>query len=293
VIVLSYTGTTIVSGDISMEEKILKSWSEFKSTIDEIRRIYGYHEYTIDTDHSMKFNNTILFRGQQNPNWRLETTLERKSQEIFTVRRYLFMATKSLNELESYTGAKWNVPDFPDVVEEINKKQSQFGPYLPYYDYLVYLRHHAYPSPLLDWTESPYIAAYFAMCDQPSIEQVSVYAYIETPSGLKSVAPGKATISLQGPYVSTDKRHFAQKAWYTVATRWSSENSEHTFCSHHDLFDNPENNQDILIKITIPAAERKLALRELSDYNINHFTLFQNEDALIKTLSMKDFDIGN
>lgn len=201
------------------------------------------------------------------------------------------LASRSVNELESYMGNKWNIPDFPDLLDEIKEKQSEFGPYLPCYDYLVYLRHHGYPSPLLDWTESPYIAAYFAMSEMPSAERVAVYAYIETPLGFKSVGSNKALIKIQGPFVSTDKRHFAQKAWYTVATRWSNEDQEHTFCSHHEVFNNTENNQDILIKITIPAENRKQALKELNDYNINHFTLFQNEDALIKTLSMREFDM--
>ena len=48
--------------------------------------------------------------------------------------------------------------------------------------------------------------------------------------------------------------------------------------------------QDVLIKIAIPVGGRSLALRELSDYNINHFTLFQTEDALVKAMSMKQFD---
>ena len=276
-----------------MEETTLNDWSELKPTIDEIRTKYGYHEFPVGEDKTHRFNNTILFRGQQSASWKLETTLERKTKEKFSVLHYLNLASKSVNELESYMGTKWNIPDFPMLAGEIEKKQSEYSPYLPCYDYLVYLRHHGYPSPLLDWTESPYIAAYFAMCETPLEERVAVYAYIETPVGAKSVGTDKAQISLQGPFVSTDKRHFAQKAWYTVASRWVGESAQHVFCSHHDVFDNPENDQDILIKITIPTVDRKLALRELNDYNINHFTLFQSEDALIKALSMKDFDISD
>jgi hypothetical protein len=282
-----------------MEERNLNSWTDFKKVIDEIRKEYGYFER----------ENRVLFRGQ--PNLPLKTTLERKTALDFTQFSYLLLAMKMIDEVESYTGKKWDIPDFSILKEEIDKEQEQvwFKICFPrsIYSYLVYLRHYGYPSPLLDWTTSPYIAAYFAMCDSPreksklvdgkcelvQDDNVTVYAYIEFLSNIKSFYnPG---INVLPSHINTDRRHFAQKAWYTVATRWSAETSTHTFCSHHEVFDRPRKNyespQDLLIKITIPTIERSKALKELdSDYNINHFTLFQTEDSLIKALSIRDFE---
>jgi hypothetical protein len=51
------------------------------------------------------------------------------------------------------------------------------------------------------------------------------------------------------------------------------------------------NEQDLLIKITLPTKQRRPALEELNDYNINHFTLFQTEDALIKALAIREFEV--
>jgi hypothetical protein len=122
---------------------------------------------------------------------------------------------------------------------------------------------------------------------------VAVFAYIEYVEHVKSIE--NPFITVLGPYVSTHKRHFSQKAWYTIASRWSDESTQHTFCSHHEIFDKARKSteplQDLLIKITIPITERRKALRELdNDYNINHFTLFQTEDSLIKTLGIRDFE---
>jgi hypothetical protein len=75
-----------------------------------------------------------------------------------------------------------------------------------------------------------------------------------------------------------------------VALKWSEERRAHVFCSPDEIFDRKHPNQDILIKITLPITDRKLALKDLGDYNINHFTLFQTEDSLIRKFSMENFD---
>ena len=278
-----------------MEEIKLKKWNEFRNVVDDIRNKYGYHEIVLENNKTYREKNVVLFRGQQNAGWQLETTLERKTKRTFSVGQYLSRATRLVHELEAYTNKKWNIPDMPLIDQEIEEKQdSLFGPYVPHYDYLIYLRHHGYPSPLLDWSESPYIAAYFAMLEPLQEGDVAIFVYVESTNSGKEFFAGNAIIKLFGPFVSTDKRHFMQQAWYTTATKWSEGWSQHIFCSHHEVFDQSDlgNTQDILIKITIPASERKTALKDLYEHNINHFTLFQTEDSLVKALSMKYFDLG-
>lgn len=272
-----------------MDQYDLNSWDEFRTLIQDVRKKYGYLKLT--EEKSKK--NVVLFRGHGNAEWPMLTTLERTSSKEISVENYIRYALRCINELESFTGKKWDVPQLPDIQKDISEAKDYMRQVIPYYlyDYLVYLRHNGFPSPLLDWTTSPYIAAYFSYCEKYFYDRVAVYAYIERPMGAKGGTGGSPRINLMGPYVTTHSRHFAQKAWYTIATKYDYSNNEHRFCGHSNIFDKDMEHQDILIKITIPSSERLKALEELSDYNINHFTLFQTEESLVKALSIKEFDL--
>jgi hypothetical protein len=272
-----------------METIRVKSWDGFERTIAAIRREHGIYRREMQDGTVFQKETRILFRGQANAKWQLNTTLERQTADAYDVLRYVHAAAHHAYEVESFTGTRWNVPTFPEYEKEIAARKDPFEVYLPAYSYLVYLRHHAFPSPLLDWAESPYVAAYFAFAERER-GRAAVYCYIERPKLIKSGSAGTPMITVKGPYVTTHKRHFAQKAWYTIATKWSYTEEKHYFCLHELVFDRNDEDQDLLIKIEIPTTQRSCVLKALNGYNINHFTLFQSEDSLIKALAMKEFD---
>ncbi|WP_197172173.1 FRG domain-containing protein [Novipirellula aureliae] len=269
----------------------LNSWTEFPQAIADIRDEFGTRTVDIPDKESVTLDNQVLFRGQADADWRLQTTLERASNSQINVQYYLQRADSCVNEIESVTGREWNLQSYPDIKKEIETVQDFMRVHLPHYDYLVYLRHHGFPSPLLDWTTSPYVAAYFAMEPSNEADRCAVFAFIETPEGTKGGRGNSSMIHTHGPYVTTHTRHFAQKAWYTTATHWDLDANTHTFCSHHDVTPFSVVTQDVLVKITIPRRDRIAALKQLGEYNINHYTLFQTEDALIRTMGLRAFDI--
>lgn len=269
----------------------LERWSDYWPTVEEIRRIYA--ESIVEGGNRRKFEHTeqMLFRGHSSAEWPLSTTLERRSNEKFTIESYLKSATRYAEEIEAFTGKHWDNTSYNQVCDEL-KLFDVLDPRLPCYDYLVYLRHFGFPSPLLDWTRSPFIAAFFAFANPFPGDRVAIYVFIETPEGGKSMAEGQPRIKDFGPFTRTHSRHFAQQAQYTIATK--SESSQHVFCPHEQAVVANQTgvvDQDVLVKITLPKTERWDALSYLEEHNLNHFTLFQDEGALIDAISVREFDV--
>jgi FRG domain len=113
----------------------------------------------------------LLFRGQSNSEWKLETTLERAGCIAMYFREYYELITSSIAAaVGSFSDVK--IPEYSFEVSAVFKDIQLFSlhrfPKPDLYSYMVYLRHHGFPSPLLDWSRSPYVAAFFAFRDSPS-----------------------------------------------------------------------------------------------------------------------------
>ena len=158
----------------------------------------------------------------------------------------------------------------------------------PGQEFMTYLRHYGFPSPLLDWSESPYIATYFAFRELPKekTESVSIFAYLEH-SGIKFAWGTEPNIKVLGPYMRTDKRHFLQQSYYTVCTE--GEKDQARYVSHEKVFSQANKRQDHLWKFNITASERVKVLKKLDMYNINAYSLFGSEESLMETEFIREF----
>ena len=273
-----------------METLVLKKWEEFGEALDKVesirQKIITVHEY----------NDRALFRGVGSSAWGLQTTLERShiastGAEITDLQSYYRLALRAHAEIETFTDREWpglpNPPEFSDCLDRYKTLDAGFFfiNQTPIYRFLVYLRHHGYPSPLLDWTASPYVAAFFAFDGiARDAEYISIYAMVRDSSRISSAWEPKLT--LLGPFVRSHKRHTIQQSSYTVCMVWED---DFRFWSHDDIFSRKGGLGLVgdSIRIDIPASERLKALSSLDLMNINPYSLFNTEDSLMQTLSRR------
>ena len=144
-----------------METKTINSWCEFVDQVEELYAKRDSHAKLATASVS-----ELLFRGQSNSIFELKTTLERAVPREISVSKYFRFASIIKAKIESVTGKRWIIPSKEEFDEWLDGDYPQFSN-PPGYPFLVYLRHHGLPSPLLDWTRSPYVAAHFAMSAPP------------------------------------------------------------------------------------------------------------------------------
>ena len=139
-----------------MTEILLKRWAEFEKAIKSIAaerkkrsRVSG-----------ARMQNT-LFRGLGCSLWGLETTLERAypSERIdnsTSLRKYYHRISTAKSAVETFGDRQWKdlptVPEFDELITDnpIGWLDMILFKYSSIYEYIVYLRHHGFPSPLLD-----------------------------------------------------------------------------------------------------------------------------------------------
>jgi len=211
----------------------------------------------------------FMFRGQSSNSWQLTTTLERNDREKMPLKQYYRLISIVKPQIETFTGTTWDIMSYDEYLEWLYDNDTLMPGNFPAYDYIVYLRHHGFPSPLLDWTRSPYVAAYFAFrhtCDATG--KVSIYVLWESPGGGKIWSSGEPHIHSLGPYVRSHRRHFLQQSVYTICL---VRKEEWNFAQHEAAFARDDANQDLLWKFNIPAIERMKILTLLDTFRLNAF----------------------
>jgi hypothetical protein len=258
----------------------LDSWEGFKSKLDAL--FAETQKLRIETSREVS---TPVFRGHADSAWKLETTWQREFPE--EMRLEYFYSNLFYPSLRMLRGAiDFDLPQLSDY--NLNPEIRDIPHLLPMSDRLAWLRHHGAPSPLLDWTSSPYVAAFFAFTPLVShrTSKVAIFAFRESLGQGKGYQGNKPHIGLVGRWAPVHSRHIRQQSLYTVCVKDSS--GKRVFASHEEAeADRPFGGIvefDEITKFEIPSSERKHALEDLNKMNVTEYSLFETQDALIRTV---------
>lgn len=217
-------------------------------------------------------NDAASFRGHGSNRFTLQTTLHRAGRH--RLERY---CAESLLEFQSHAeavlGIRFNMSDAND------------------YSMLLGLaQHHGLPTPLLDWTSSPYIAAFFAFADaiesaesRPDDTHVRIYAL--TREFMRNYSPQIVVLPYFSPYVATlsisprnNPRLYAQQGQFLVT---NIGDTEQFLCSIEQ-----KSGKKILMAADIPISCANEALEDLKFMGLTAATMFPGLDGVGKMLRL-------
>ncbi len=230
------------------------SWDAFKASI------------------SLRSQSSFLFRGQSEP-WSLCTSFHRRGR--YRMSEFTGKDVKQLHQRLSAITRHFFDLTVPD----------QNGAFFNL------LQHHGYPTPLLDWSHSPYVAAFFAFRGRPIDYQGDdvVRVYIFNNQGWQKRFPQIKNLDPPFPHLSVmefisidNPRLVPQQAVTTVTNLHDIE--------AYILEKESETGERYLEAIDIPANEREVAMRDLRFMGITAGSMFPSIDGVCEELRERNFD---
>ena len=148
-------------------------------------------------------------------------------------------------------------------------------------EYLAYLRHHGFPTPLVDFSSSCFVALFFACDDFNQVDKKDGKVFLYSPPKFTLGGNNIPGLRRIGKYVEAGKRHFAQQSQYLIPIVYDS---EWKFITFKKVIEDKSNTHK-LRELTINNEVKSKLMKELQEMNINRYTMYLNEDALIKSLA--------
>lgn len=228
-----------------VEEKF-KSWEEFKAIG---QRLFSNEPFS---------RGKFLFRGHSDPRWKLETTFDRmfskqsKSARLKIAEELLEVFKRNL-EGESIT-------------PEARGNDSVM---------LSLGQHYGLPTRLLDWTESPYIAAFFAYNSRAlwgQTDQSVVVFVLDTTHAIWSSHYGVEIIDVP----SFGNKRLRNQAGKFTLSRTPFQDLESYVVAHGD-------EGKPLRKFLLPASDYSKALADLDAMGIHHGTVYPEIEGAAQT----------
>jgi hypothetical protein len=195
----------------------------------------------------------LLFRGQADARWNLTTTLDRAQGFSGDVQRLLTVSAL----LEEFRREAIIVKSAAETLPENEALE-------------LLARHHGLPSPLLDWTESPYIASYFAYSSNTAGADARVWVLDRAKLTSFGAYPADLDLIDDRALLRFNRRALQQRS---VFLRVNSIRAPLEALLSTALF-----------AYDLPSADRRRALNDLDVMNINGTSLFDDFDGVAGTV---------
>jgi len=224
----------------------------------------------------------VLYRGQSNATWLLETTLERGAENHISFSEYFaFLQKMNLPALDFLK----QIPPvaFKNDFEVIDKDILAA---------FAYVRHIGGPSPLLDWTRDRDVALFFAFSNIPKmVEDVSIFIFLDgffQGHGIGSIprVPLIRIVSREEVnHLLTHSNHVLQKSEYSYCF-FGGGNANVVFAPHEERLsmekEMPALGCSLCVKFVLPVSLRKKVFEYLKGKGINEYTLFKSDGAYVR-----------
>lgn len=249
------------------------------------KNIHNIREYedAIENEYMEWANNSydICFRGQSNSEWALTSSLER-SRASSSMMAYYRSIERFKPKINSFTDNKFIPFDLAANFDTNNFQTDYFN--LPDASYLAYLRHHGFPTPILDWSNSKYVALFFACEDFASaLNDGKVYMYFEHPSFGENEQGLKRVVTL--PYhIEAKKRHFVQQSQYYAALEFNESKRQNLMLGKWS-FIKFEDATSSLASLVIDREAKYKIMGQLREMGVTREALYLDEDSLVKGIA--------
>lgn len=231
----------------------VKNWKQFR-------------EFVVELEHDR-----FVFRGQPS-RWRLRTSFHRTKRK----------------DLVSF--AIRDIPDLHKVLSAQTQHYFDLNDRLENAAFWHLLQHHGYPTPLLDWTRSPFVAAYFAFRRDPLRPPQQEFVRI-------TVFDRKSWVSdfVQVPFSTGVRPHFSVLDPVVIGNGRALPQQATSFITNCDdietyiKFRENEKQNQYLYCFDLPVLEQERVLRELNLMGVLPGSLFPGLDGACQEMKARHF----
>lgn len=214
--------------------------------------------------------NASLFRGHGDSRFDLKTTLHRAGR----------------NRLDRYCSEI--LPRFHAEVEGELGLRLDMANGADYSVVLGLAQHHGLPTPMLDWTASPYVAAFFAFADaleaaDHRADATHVRIFALTRSFVDMTSPPSVVLTLPGPFVSSlsiSSRHNARLRAQQGRFIVTNVASLGAFLRSGER----KSGERFLYAVDVPVTCAREALEDLAFMGLTAATMFPGLDGVCRSL---------